>query len=52
LKKFIFNHKDAIARSTLKKKLKDIFILHGAIDIDLPLLAPVQDSFTLLLSLR
>jgi hypothetical protein len=44
--------KEAIVKSKVKSKLKKIFVVHGAIDIDIPILAPVQDSATIFLSLR
>ena len=46
------NLKEAIARSKLGSSMKEIFILHGAVDLSIPIISPVQDSFTIFSSLR
>lgn len=40
-----------IIRSNMKAELKKIFIIHGAIDLDIPSMAPMQNSQTAFISL-
>ncbi|CDW86336.1 eukaryotic translation initiation factor 2alpha kinase [Stylonychia lemnae] len=47
-----YTQKEAIAKSILKQTFKKIFILHGAIDIDIPIVAPIQDTATIFVSQR
>ena len=35
------NYREALIKSNLKADLQNIFILHGSIDIEVPVLAPV-----------
>lgn len=44
--------KEAIAKSMLKQTFKSVFKLHGALDIDVPVIAPVTDQATIFISLR
>jgi hypothetical protein len=44
--------KEILVKSKIKNALRDIFILHGAIDYDIPIFAPVQESATVFLDLR
>lgn len=40
-----------IIRSNMKAELKKIFIIHGAIDLDIPSMCPLQNSQTAFISL-
>ena len=42
--------KEAITKSRVASTLKDIFVLHGAIDLDIPILSPASDSSTIFLN--
>ena len=44
--------KEAIAKSMLRQTFKNVFTLHGAVDIDIPILSPMQDSATIFSSMR
>eukprot|EP00347_Sterkiella_histriomuscorum_P020704 403336798 len=44
--------KESIAKSMLKNSFKQVFVMHGAMDIDIPILAPVMDQATIFVSLR
>ena len=44
--------KEAILKSKIKQDLKKVFVLHGAIDIEIPIIAPMQDSTTVFFSMR
>lgn len=44
--------KEAIAKSMLKQTFKKVFMLHGAIDVDIPILSPMQDSATIFSSMK
>ena len=48
----LFNYREAIVRSELEDGMKKVFILHGAVDVDLLSIAPTLDQQTLFVQRR
>jgi hypothetical protein len=46
------SEKELLIKARFKSELKKIFIQHGAMDYEIPILAPIQDSATVFLSMR
>jgi len=46
------SEKELLIKARFKNELKKIFIQHGALDYEIPILAPIQDSATVFLSMR
>lgn len=47
-----YNARDSLVASKMRSELKKIFVLHGALDLDIPIMAPMQESVTVFLSAR
>lgn len=49
-KEQLIQEKEAIIKSNMKAALKKVFVLHGAVDIELPNVTPMQDSVSIFVS--
>ncbi len=41
--------KKIIIKSRLKREFRSIFVMHGALDLDIPMLSPLQESTSILI---
>ena len=44
--------KETIAQTKITDMMKDVFTMHGAVDVDTPILSPALESFTVFVSMR